>query len=45
MAALPVGPFEKEGEIFVQLETTQLRWEVRVSSADDDIVLTPLDRP
>jgi hypothetical protein len=45
MAALPAGPFPKEGEIFVRLETTQLRWKVRMSSPDDEIVLTPLDTP
>ena len=45
MATLPVGPFPKEGEIFVLLETTQLRWKVRMNSPDAEIVLTPLDRP
>jgi len=45
MAALPAGPFPKEGEVFVRLETTQLRWKVRMSSPDGEAVLTPLDRP
>jgi len=45
MAALPAGPFPKEGEIFVRLESTQLRWKVRMSSPSGEIVLTPLDRP
>src|ERR1041385_8890359 len=45
MAALPAGPFPKEGEIFVRPETTQLRWKVRMSSPDGEILLTPLDRP
>ena len=45
MAGLPAGPFPKEGEIFLRLETTQLRWKVRMSSPDGEIVLTPLDRP
>src|ERR1043166_4400443 len=44
-AALPAGPFPKEGEIFVRPETTQLRWKVRMSSPDGEILLTPLDRP
>src|ERR1043166_6302770 len=45
MAALPAGPIPKEGEIFVRPETTQLRWKVRMSSPDGEILLTPLDRP
>jgi hypothetical protein len=41
MAGLPAGPFPKEGEIFVRLETIQLRWKVQISSPDGEIVLTP----
>ncbi len=44
MAALPAGPFPKEREIFVRLETTQLRWKVRMDGPDE-IILTPLDSP
>ncbi len=45
MAALPPGPFPKEGEVLVRLETTQLRWKVRMSGPDGEAVLTPIDRP
>jgi prepilin-type N-terminal cleavage/methylation domain-containing protein len=36
---------QQEGEVFVRLETTHLRWKVRMSSPDGEIVLTSLDRP
>ncbi len=45
MAALPTGPFPKEGQILIRLETTQLRWKVRMSSPDGEVLLTPFDRP
>jgi hypothetical protein len=45
MAALPNGVFPREGQILIRLETTQLRWRVRQSSADADIVLTPMEEP
>ncbi|MGH7970384.1 MAG: hypothetical protein ACREIC_16800, partial [Limisphaerales bacterium] len=45
MGAVPSSPFPKEGEIFVRLETTQLRWKFQISSPDADIVLTPSDEP
>jgi hypothetical protein len=42
MAALPDRPFPKEGLIGVRLETTQLRWRVRMASSDGQCVLTPV---
>jgi hypothetical protein len=45
MAAFPVGPFPKEGEIFMRLEATQLRWKVRMTSPDADVLLTPSNAP
>ena len=44
MAALPAGPFPKEGKISVRLETTRLGWKVRMTSPDE-VVLTPLRSP
>lgn len=44
MAALPDGPFPKEGLISLRLETTQLRWRVRMTSSDGECVLTPINR-
>ncbi len=43
MAAFPAGPFPKEGEVLVRLETTQLRWKVHMRSADSDAVLSPIN--
>ena len=44
MASLLDSPFPKEGQICVRLETTELKWKVRMSSSDGEIVLIPLDR-
>ncbi len=43
MAAFPEGTFSKEGQIPIQLETTQLRWRVQMASPDGQIFLTPLN--
>jgi hypothetical protein len=45
MAALPDGPFPKQGEILVRLETTQMRWKVSMSSSEGEVVLTPFETP
>ncbi len=45
MAGLPAGPFPKESEILVRLETTELRWKVRMNNPDGEVVLTPFDKP
>ena len=42
MAALPEGPFPKEGSICVRLESTQFKWKLRMASLDGECVLAPI---
>jgi hypothetical protein len=42
MAALPEGPFPKEGCILVRLESTQLKWKLRMANLDGECILTPI---
>jgi type II secretory ATPase GspE/PulE/Tfp pilus assembly ATPase PilB-like protein len=43
MAQLLEGPFPKEGIVGVAVAGTQLRWRVRITGADADCVLTPIE--
>ena len=43
MAALPEGPFPKEGTFSVRLESTKLAWRVRIASPDAECILTHIE--
>lgn len=42
MAQMPEGLFPKEGIIVVTVEGAQLKWRVRITSADTDCVITAI---
>lgn len=43
MAALPAGQYPKEGTFSVRLESTQLKWRVRMTSPEAECILTHIE--
>jgi hypothetical protein len=43
MAGMTEGAFPKEGSVFVQRQSEQYRWKIRLAGPDHECVLTPLE--
>ncbi len=44
MAALPGGPFPKEGSFSVRLGSTQLKWKIRMTGLEAECIFTQIGR-